>query len=59
MKDYLVKKEKKKKKRKEKNAKKKIDILVVSEFRIGEQMFSFTKIYKNLMDEKTPVGKNP
>ena len=49
MKDYLVKKEKKNQ----------IDNLVVSEFRIDEQMFSFTKIYKNLMDEKTPVGKNP
>ena len=40
MKDYLV----KKKKRKEKRQKKKIN-LVVSEFRINEQMFS---VYKNI-----------
>ena len=41
MKDYLVKKEKKKRKKAKKNE---IDNLVVSEFRIDEQMFSFTKI---------------
>ena len=42
----LYKKEKKKRKEK---SQKKIDILVVSEFRIDEQMFSFTKMYKDLL----------
>ena len=55
MKDYFI----KKKKEKEKRQKNWIDNLVVSELRNDEQMFSFKNIYKNLMDEKPPVGKNP
>ena len=49
MKGHFIKKKRKKPK--------KIDILVVSEFRIDEQMFSFTKIYKNLWMKKPLWGK--
>ena len=57
MRDYLVKKKKKKKGKKEKQIKMIIKLFPNSE--LMNKFSVFTKIYKNLMDEKTPVGKNP